>query len=79
MTKKKNIEIIEENSEAIEVATDQNMSLEHLAEELAALNADHRKQVIKTAKRLAKAYASLEELADIMARENAIEDMEAML
>lgn len=79
MTKKKNIEIIEENSEAIEVATDQNMSLEHLAEELAALNADHRKQVIKTAKRLAKAYASLEELADLMARENAIEDMGAML
>lgn len=76
MTKKKNIE---ENSEAIEVATDQNMSLEHLAEQLAALNAEHRKQVIKTSKRLAKAYMSLEELADLMARENAIEDMEAML
>lgn len=79
MTKKKNIEIIEENSEAIEVETDQNMSLEYLAKELAALNADHRKQVIRAAKHLVKAYASLEKLAGIMARENAIEDMEAML
>lgn len=77
--KKKNIEIIEENSEAIEVTTDQSLTLDQLATELASLNADHRKQVIKTAKRLAKAYASLEELADIMKRDRDIAEIEAEL
>lgn len=77
--KKKNIEIIEENSEAIEVTTDQSLTLDQLATELASLNADHRKQVIKTAKRLAKAYASLEDLAAIMKRDRDIAEIEAEL
>jgi len=77
--KKKNIEIIEENSEAIEVTTDQSLTLDQLATELASLNADHRKQVIKTAKRLAKAYASLEDLAAIMKRDREIAEIEAEL
>lgn len=77
--KKKNIEIIEENSEAIEVTTEQSLTLDQLATELASLNADHRKQVIKTAKRLAKAYASLEDLAAIMKRDREIAEIEAEL
>lgn len=77
--KKKNIEIIEENSEAIEVTTDQSLTLDQLATELAGLDADHRKQVIKTAKRLARAYASLEDLAAIMKRDRDIAEIEAEL
>jgi hypothetical protein len=77
--KKKNIEIIEENSEPIEVTTDQSLTLDQLATELASLNADHRKQVIKTAKRLARAYASLEDLAAIMKRDREIAEIEAEL
>lgn len=77
--KKKNIGIIEENSETIEVTTDQSLTLDQLATELASLNADHRKQVIKTAKRLAKAYASLEDLAAIMKRDREIAEIEAEL
>lgn len=76
MKNKKNIDIIEENSEAIEVETEQTLTLDQLASELAGLSKDHRKLVIKTAKRLARAYASLEEIADIMKREKQIDDME---
>lgn len=76
MTKKKEIEIIEENSEAIEVETDKSLTLDELAFALADLTAEHRKLVIKTAKRFARAYKDLEEIHDQMRRQNEIDAME---
>lgn len=76
MTKKKEIEIIEENSEPVEVTTDQSLTLDELALALADLTPDHRKLVIKTAKRFAKAYKDLEEIHDIMRRDRQIDEME---
>lgn len=76
MKNKKNIDIIEENSEAIEVETDKSLTLDELAFALADLTADHRKLVIKTAKRFARAYKDLEEIHDQMRRQNEIDAME---
>ena len=76
MKNKKNIDIIEENSETIEVDTDKSFTLDELAFALADLNAEHRKLVIKTAKRFARAYKDLEEIHDQMRRQNEIDEME---
>lgn len=74
MTKKKEIEIIEEHSEPIEVET--NLTLEDLVFELASLTPEHRRLVIKTARRFAKAYKSIEEIQEKMRKQKQIEEME---
>lgn len=71
---KKNIDIIEEPSEVIEVNT--NLTMEDIAYELAALSPEHRKLIIRTARRLARAYKSVEEIQQKMSELKQIEDME---
>jgi len=71
---KKNINIIEEPSEFIEVET--NITLEDLVFELASLTPEHRRLVIKTARRFAKAYKSIEIVQEHMKQQEQIEQME---
>lgn len=74
--KSKNIDIIEEHSEPIEVITPQSLSLEELSKELAKLTAYHRKAVIKAAKQIARAYASIERIHQLMDAEQKIREAE---
>lgn len=58
---KKQIKVITENSEAIKV-NNHDMSLAEIAEALAGLTPAYRKEVIRTAKKLAKAYKSYQDI-----------------
>lgn len=57
---KKNINIIEEQSETLEI-NNHDMKLDELAKHLAHLRPEYRKEVIRTAKKLAKAYKSYQD------------------
>ena len=57
---KKNINIIKEQSETIEI-NNHDMKLDELAKHLANLRPEYRKEVIRTAKKLAKAYKSYQD------------------
>lgn len=69
---KKTIKVITENSEAIKVNS-RDMSLTEIAEALAGLKPAYRKEVIRTAKKLAKAYKSYQ---DIQAELGNIEEID---
>lgn len=76
---KKNIELIKEQSEAVEVYTEQTLSLEALAKQLAKLTDCHRKAVIKAAKQLARAYESIERINQLMDTEQRIREAQEEL
>lgn len=68
---RKKVNIIEEQSEPIAVNT-RNMKLDDLAKQLASLRPEYRKEVIRTAKKLAGAYKAYQ---DATATINGLEDL----
>lgn len=68
----KQIKVITENSETIKV-NNHDMKLVELAQELAKLSPAYRKEVIRTARKLARAYKSYQ---DIQAELGNIEEID---